>query len=388
MSIPSRSNQALRLVTYLYIAVGGASACSDLDIAESPPPAPDNRDRRRCVTGRNDAWKVGQIGIDLPTFDPATDSVRLSCPYTVEASGNDVAMLFRIEREPRAIFFGCADQLLRWHVPAGLAIREERNLPIVNFTCRSTLLPTGQVRTSAVVENPFVFAGGLSDGGRRVLDSVFARYTTSSLADAVAGASVPGNVGANVNGIIRYINPTVPRIDRPTIFSPLAEHDTNSYQHQWHVNGSIVAGARGRRFTYIFADDSPVTIADVLTRADGTSFMLTSIYQAHFTTTVLGSSALTVSEYGAWYIADPGGRAPLTYTWTLDGVPVGSDTGFGTTFWSAGTHIIGVTVTDALARTATSALAVTVSECGNTGCGPSLRNRSRSREVSIRPEPK
>lgn len=345
---------AVVVTTSLVACTGGSEL--------SPEPPPSAVDTRRCKTTANEQFLDGKRGQDQFVWNvnnlDNVQSVNKICPTVTATPQNELSALFYIIRSAYPYSGTHCQQSV------GLGYRQIQNgggfypLPSSQFTCVPD--PDNQGRSLAVLNTRLNWTPGY-DANQRSLDSLWLGW--ASLTGGFADASIvtPGSVRASTAGYIANTNPVLP--ERSSLFVARAAGDTNSYFHQWYVDGTAITGQVQAKFTYTFPDDASHTITDRLGRVDGTSFDLSTSFTPYFGGSLSGPTNLDAGQTGFWGYTDPGGRAPLSFTWTLDGSFISSDPSFGTTFNEAGGHTITVSVTDAVGRIDWKSLYVTVAPC-------------------------
>ena len=338
---------------------------------ETPVPPADALDTRRCKTTANAQFVAGTLYTDTWAWNVDTVSNsgtgRIVCPFVTGDSSLPLAIVYGGSRQLGSTTgivcgMGISSDYVQTAKNGYIYPMEGRN-----FTCR----PDPQ-NPSVSVANALFFLNwkpgyASSNGNYDSLDSItmiWAPYTGGFAQGSIVS---PGRWKPGTAGTIRPVYSASVRPEYPEVFVAAAPADTNSYFHQWYVDGTAVSGQVQAKFTYTFPSDAPHTITDRLLRVDGTAFNVTTSFTPVFGGSLSGPTNLDAGQTGFWGYTEPGGRAPLSYSWTLDGSHVSSDPSFGTTFTDAGGHTIGVTVSDAIGRSNWQSLYVTVAPC-SFGC--------------------
>jgi hypothetical protein len=308
------------------------------------PARPNPINNVQCLLSRDANFTTGIVGQDT--------IAAVQCPYTVATAGNGAVVRYRFRRTQASMLYsGCGNQIYNAVIYHPSASRPAYFGTNQFFTCEPGA--QGQVYGSGAV----VWPGGY---GSTVLDTVRLAYDGRT-GSAVARVAAYGKVVPSVVGDVRSFGDVKP--ERAATFYSSAQADSFSYFHQWKVNGAIVSGATSNNFTYTFADNTAKTIIDVLMRTDGTTFEVSRQFTPQFSAQLSGPTMLPVGQGASFSLSDPGGRAPLSYQWTLNGTLVSTSDTPWITFGSTGFQYVGVTVSDAIGRSFSTSLGVNVTEC-------------------------
>lgn len=342
-------------------ALVGIAACGGNTEQPIPPIAgPGNKDPRSCTIKTNNNALRGVVGVD--TVKPA----EMKCPYTVNATGGTVTLSYVMKRQPSTLSTGCGIPVYRQvrYSAAGAS-------PV---TDNQAWLCFGGV-SYAEARHAVMWQGGI--GGSNTRDSLILNWATSAPSsdggdpDARILVTIPGLVSPGASGtVILPVIGDLPRPNRASTFAVVAESDTNSYSHQWSVDGTPIPGAANVRLQYVFPDDEVHTISDMLTRADQTSFAISSTFRGLFGngSYIYGVTQLIAGLSESYGVTDPGGTSPYSYTWTLDGGTISNSETALVSIGSSGSYLLAVTVTDAAGRSMQRFQTLTVTDCATPSC--------------------
>lgn len=139
---------------------------------------------------------------------------------------------------------------------------------------------------------------------------------------------------------------------RPTLtanWRMRTDWDTTQYTFQWLVDGTQPPNAVGAQFSTAFNVLGDHTLTSISIRTDNSADTVRRLINVPFTVDVNGPSSMDPNgPGGVWNAAIPVGVAPYTYSWSIDGTPIGiTDASYGGTVGPPGIHRLSVYVTDA-----------------------------------------
>ena len=352
------------LIGFLGVSAGSILVACSGGRAESPLPAADAKDSRRCISAANSQFLVGTLYTDNWIWNVSnvsnTAPSRIVCPFVTGDSTAIVALQFGGSRalgSTTGIICGMAIGMNYVQTARSLAIYPMAGR---NFDCVPIPESPGQQAAVALFNMNWKPGYASNNDSRDSITMVWAPITGGF---AIGSIVSPGRFAPGTAGTIRPVFGAVVRPEYPEVFVADAPADTNAYFHQWFIDGVPVSGQVQAKFTYTFPGDEPHTITDQLLRVDGTTFTVSQSFVPVFGGSLAGPTNLDAGQTGFWGYTDPGGRAPLSFTWSLDGSYVSSDPSFGTTFTEAGGHTVSVAVQDAIGRSDWKSIYVSVAPC-------------------------
>ena len=158
-------------------------------------------------------------------------------------------------------------------------------------------------------------------------------------------------------------NPT--DVGNSVTFTATGSGGTGSYSYQWYLNGGAVSGATSSTYTTSFSSSGSDSVYVVLTDELGNKATSSTITESVNTDpSVAISSSQNPTDVGdsiTFTATGTGGTGAFSYVWYLNGATQSSTTStFSTSFSSAGTYYVNVTVEDTLGDTASYSFKETV----------------------------
>ncbi len=154
---------------------------------------------------------------------------------------------------------------------------------------------------------------------------------------------------------------------------------TGPFSHVWKLNNATVGTSSTYTFTPSLAGTNILTLT--VTDANNCSYTDTKTLSSSVCCTLSSGSLTSASvcqNQNATFTAVPsGGTAPYSYAWTSQLAPAspisqGSGNPKVLNFSATGTYVIGLTVTDNVGCTSATSTTMTVTNCANCDCTPSL----------------
>ncbi|HEX5437271.1 MAG TPA: hypothetical protein VFW98_08925 [Gemmatimonadaceae bacterium] len=139
-----------------------------------------------------------------------------------------------------------------------------------------------------------------------------------------------------------------------------------SFGYQWRVNGQNQSGATQSAYSNGFALPGAYTVGAIMTYADGVAdtntVTVTSVFGVH----ISGPNPLDPNQGEGHYEAVvPGGVAPFSYQWWLDGNPTSTSSSFDSFIgMPSSTHELKLRVADAQSHVANTTMSVFVTAGG------------------------
>lgn len=194
-------------------------------------------------------------------------------------------------------------------------------------------------------------------------NSAGSKTLTMTLTDGV-GKTVSASVTVTINpdptvSINSSQDPT--DVGNSVTFSPNYQYGTGSVSYVWTING----GSETTSTTDSTSFQSTGTYEIKVVATDSDSITAT----AYFNETVNSDPSITINssqnptDVGntvTFSSSESGGTAPFNYTWELNGVKVGYNSTYSTSFGSSGSQLVFLTITDSLGNTQTQSFTETV----------------------------
>jgi hypothetical protein len=135
--------------------------------------------------------------------------------------------------------------------------------------------------------------------------------------------------------------------------------DTTGYTFKWLLNGQLISGATGAKYTSALGPAGTYNLSTIATRADLTADTVTLAVTVTLATPISGPTQPTIGCANYWDASASGGTAPYTYYWTANGVHVGGST-YELQYTPRGPRVtFNVTATDATGKTGSSTFSAT-----------------------------
>ncbi len=200
-----------------------------------------------------------------------------------------------------------------------------------------------------------------SSGVYAAANSTPIRDSINLLANTISGIGngwlvLPGKVDSSAPGMSGSANP---RPNRTSTWYAVVAQDTLSYRYQWMLNGTQITGATGRGHSETFSSGQQ-SLAAIVTRSDDTADTASIVVTVSLSSAISGPTGVRPTQTCTWFANPSGGVAPFHYSWVLDGSASGSDQNSWSGLLATGGHSLGLTVTDAVNQSSSTAIGITV----------------------------